>query len=107
MLRTGAQYLEALDDGRTVWVGDEQVQNVASHPLTRDYAQRIADFYDLHHRKDLENVMTFVDDDGTRRSMTWMRHIDKEQLKRKRAYIETVIKQMGAGATPRTPDVNN
>ena len=107
MLRTGKQYLEALDDGRVVWVGDELIDNIATHPKTRDYAQRIADFYDLHHRADIQDVMTFVDDDGVRRSMMWFRHETKDQLKRKRHYLETVIKEMGAGAAPRTPDVNN
>jgi aromatic ring hydroxylase len=107
MLRTGSEYLDALNDGRTVWVGDERVDNVATHPLTRDYAGRIAEFYDLHHRDDLADVMTFVDSDGVRRSMTWFRHTNKDELRRKRRYIETVIKEMGAGATPRTPDVNN
>ena len=53
MLRTGKQYLDALNDGRVVWVGNEKVDNVATHPLTRDYAQRIAEFFDLHHREDL------------------------------------------------------
>ena len=43
MLRTGKQYLEALNDGRVVWVGNEKVDNVATHPLTRDYAQRMFD----------------------------------------------------------------
>ena len=56
MLRTGAQYLEALNDGRDVWVGDEKIDNIATHPKTRDYARRIADFYDLHHREDLQDV---------------------------------------------------
>ena len=69
MLRTGAQYLEALNDRRNVWVGNEKIDNVATHPKTRDYARRIADFYDLHHRKDLQDVMTFVDEDGVRRSI--------------------------------------
>src|SRR5437868_14637998 len=69
MLRTGAQYLEALNDDRDVWVGNEKIDNVATHPKTRDYARRIADFYDLHHREDLQDVMTFVDEDGVRRSM--------------------------------------
>ena len=36
MLRTGRQYLDALDDGRVVWVGNEKIGNVATHPLTRD-----------------------------------------------------------------------
>ncbi|MDT5304131.1 MAG: hypothetical protein QOG79_7706, partial [Mycobacterium sp.] len=30
MLRTGKQYLEALDDGRVVWVGDELIDNIAT-----------------------------------------------------------------------------
>ncbi len=51
MLRTGKQYLEALNDGRVVWVGNEKIDNVATHPLTRDYAQRTAEFFDLHNRR--------------------------------------------------------
>ena len=39
VLRTGQHYLDALDDGRVVWVGNEKVDNVATHPLTRDYAK--------------------------------------------------------------------
>ena len=62
MLRTGKQYLEALNDGRVVWVGNEKIDNVATHPLTRDYAARTAEFFDLHHRKDLQDELTFVDD---------------------------------------------
>ena len=56
MLRTGKHYLESLNDGRKVWVGNEKIDNVATHPLTRDYAKRIAEFFDLHHRKDLQDV---------------------------------------------------
>jgi aromatic ring hydroxylase len=44
VLRTGKQYLEALNDGRVVWVGNEKIDNVATHPLTRDYARRTAEF---------------------------------------------------------------
>jgi hypothetical protein len=52
-MRTGKQYLAALNDDRRVWVGDELVGNVATHPKTRAFAQLTADFYDLHHRPDL------------------------------------------------------
>ena len=62
MLRTGKQYLEALDDGRVVWVGNEKIDNVATHPLTRDYARRTAEFFDLHNRPDLQDFLTFVDE---------------------------------------------
>jgi aromatic ring hydroxylase len=106
-VRTGKEYLEALNDGRRVWVGDEPVDNVATHPKTRAYAHRIAEFYDLHHRPDLEADMTFVDDDGVRRSMMWFQHRSKADLQRKRRYMEVVLRELGGGATPRTPDVNN
>ena len=33
MLRTGAQYLESLNDGRNVWVGDEKIET--SQPTRR------------------------------------------------------------------------
>jgi aromatic ring hydroxylase len=106
-MRTGKEYLEALNDGRRVWVGDELIDNVATHPKTRAFAQLTADFYDLHHRPDLENVMTFVDDDGERRSMMWFKPTDRQSLQRKRHYHETILRNLGAGAAPRSPDVNN
>lgn len=105
MLRTGAQYLEALNDSRNVWVGDEKIDNVATHPKTRDYARRIADFYDLHHREDLRDVMTFVDEDGVRRSMKWFGHRNKEEVRRKRKYHETIMRELGT-SFPRMPDTN-
>ncbi|GAA4691443.1 4-hydroxyphenylacetate 3-monooxygenase, oxygenase component [Pseudonocardia yuanmonensis] len=106
-MRTGKQYLESLDDGRRVWVGDELIDNVATHPKTRAFAKLTADFYDLHHRPELADVMTYVDEDGVRRSMMWFKNTDEAGLKRKRRYHETVIRLLGAGSAPRSPDVNN
>ena len=79
VLRTGQHYLDALNDGRVVWVGNEKIDNVATHPLTRDYAKRTAEFFDLHHREDLQDILTFIDENGVRRSMTWYQHRTKEQ----------------------------
>jgi len=93
-LRTGKHYLQSLNDGRVVWVGNEKIDNVATHPLTRDYAQRTAEFFDLHHRKDLWDILTYVDEDGVRRSMTWFQHRSKEQLVRKRKYLEFIMKHL-------------
>jgi aromatic ring hydroxylase len=39
MLGTDQQYLDALNDGRIVWVGNQEVDNVATRPLTREYAR--------------------------------------------------------------------
>jgi hypothetical protein len=77
---------------------------VATHPKTRDYAARIAQFYDLHHRPDLRDTLTFLDEHGVRCSMQWFGHRDKEELKRKRLYI---LREIAGASFARTPDVNN
>lgn len=107
MLRTGQHYLEALNDGRTVWVGNTKIDNVATHKLTRDYAQRTAEFFDLHRRKDLQDELTFVDEKGERRSMMWFLHRSKEDLVRKRKYHEFIMRHFVAASMPRTPDSQN
>jgi 4-hydroxyphenylacetate 3-monooxygenase/chlorophenol-4-monooxygenase component 2 len=107
MLRTGKQYLEALNDGRDVWVGDTKVDNVATHPLTRDYAQRTAEFFDLHRRPDLQDQLTFIDEKGVRRSMMWFLHRSKDDLVRKRKYLEFIMKEFVAASMPRSPDAQN
>lgn len=105
-MRTGKQYLEALNDGRVVWVGNEKIDNVATHPLTRDYAKRVAEFYDLHHRPELQDVMTFVGEDGVRRSRQWQPQRNKEELLAKRRYCETILRELGAASYGRLPDAN-
>jgi 4-hydroxyphenylacetate 3-monooxygenase/chlorophenol-4-monooxygenase component 2 len=107
MLRTGDHYLKSLNDGRNVWVGNTHIDNVATHPLTRDYAQRTAEFFDLHRQPELQEQLTFVDASGTRRSMMWFIHRSKEELVRKRRYHEFIMRQFVAASCPRTPDSQN
>lgn len=99
--------MESLRDGRVVWVGGDRIDDVTTHPKTRAYAKRIAQFYDLHHEPEMQDIMTFVDDDGVRRSMMWFKHANVEELRRKREYLETVIRELGGGSAPRTPCANN
>lgn len=47
MLRTGREYLEGLRDGRGVYVGQERIVDVPSHPGFRAAAQTMAALYDL------------------------------------------------------------
>jgi 4-hydroxyphenylacetate 3-monooxygenase/chlorophenol-4-monooxygenase component 2 len=107
VLRTGKHYLDSLNDGRVVWVGNEKIDYVATHPLTRDYAARTAEFFDLHRRTDLQDQLTFVDEESVRRSMMWFQHRDKEQLVRKRKYLELIMRHFVAASCPRTPDSQN
>ena len=76
-------------------------------PFTRDYAKRTAEFFDLHHREDLQDILTFIDENGVRRSMTWYQHRTKEQLVRKRKYLEFIMKHFVAASCPLTPYLQN
>jgi aromatic ring hydroxylase len=106
-LRAGKEYLASLNDGRRVFINGELVKNVAEHPATRGYASAVAAWYDAHHDKANEDVLTFVDDDGVRRPMMWMRQKDKEGLLKRRRYHDTLFRLIGHGMFGRLPDVNN
>ena len=48
-MRTGAQYRDALRDGRKVWVlGEGRVEDVTTHPATRAMVEEYALWYDRH-----------------------------------------------------------
>ncbi|KMO66969.1 FADH(2)-dependent monooxygenase TftD [Mycolicibacterium chlorophenolicum] len=66
-MRTGAEFIASLDDGRRVWVGDELIEDLASHPKTKGYVEAIAKFYDLHHDPEFQDRTTFVTSPATRR----------------------------------------
>lgn len=46
-MRTGAEYLASLDDGRTIIVDGEKVDNVLEHPAFAPVARTIAELFDL------------------------------------------------------------
>ena len=45
-VRSGAEYLAGLDDGRDVWLEGKRVTNVAEHPGLRRGAETLAGFMD-------------------------------------------------------------
>ena len=46
-LRTGADYLRSLNDGRQVFVDGEKVADVTVHPAFREAARSVAQLYDI------------------------------------------------------------
>jgi 4-hydroxyphenylacetate 3-monooxygenase len=59
-LRTGAEYLRSLDDGRQVFVGGERVGNVAAHPAFREATRAVARLYDIAAAPENRERMTFT-----------------------------------------------
>src|SRR5215510_8798742 len=58
-LRTGADYLRSLDDGRAVFVDGERVADVARHPAFREAARSVARLYDIAAAPENRELMTF------------------------------------------------
>ena len=61
MLRTGKQYLEAIRDGRAVFLGGELVEDVTEHPAFRNAARSMASLYDVTSNPDNADRLTYVE----------------------------------------------
>ena len=68
-MRTGAEYREALRDGRRVWVmGEGLVADVTRHPATRAMVDAYAQWYDMHLDPEWQAAaFSPADADGVRR----------------------------------------
>ena len=58
-LRTGAQFLAGLQDGREIWLEGERVANVVTHPKLARMAATLAGVYDLQHKAENQDHMSF------------------------------------------------
>src|SRR6478735_5869326 len=59
-MRTGAEYLRSLNDGRAVFVDGERVKDVTRHPAFREAARSVARLYDIAAAPALRERMTFT-----------------------------------------------
>jgi aromatic ring hydroxylase len=67
-MRTGADYREALRDGRKVWVmGEGPVADVTTHPATRAMVEEYVAWYDRHADPDWQDLLLAPADAGGKR----------------------------------------
>ncbi len=105
-IRTGAEYLEGLRDGREVWTRGKQVEDVTIDPDTARGAATLASFLDRQHQDQYRDTVTYVDADGDRCAMAFMPPKSIEDIKaRGRAYYEWAT--WSNGMFGRTPDYKN
>lgn len=105
-VRSGAQYLAGLQDGREVWTGGERIDDVTTHPATRRGAATLGRFLDRQMDDDVRDTVTYVDEDGDRCAMAFMAPRSKDDVKaRGRAYYEWAT--WSHGMFGRTPDYKN
>src|SRR5690242_21656554 len=80
MLKTGAEHLRQLRDGRVVYIGSERVDDVTAHPAFRNAARTVASIYDL--KLERKDAMSF-EEDGERHSIYFLRAKTREDLARR------------------------
>ena len=108
-VRTGDQYREALRDGREIWLEGERIVDVTTDPRTRNTVDMIAELYDLQHRPDLVDVLTYVPEDaadGQRCGLSFLEPRSAEDLARRREMVKVWMDWTG-GMMGRSPDFMN
>ncbi|MEU6984953.1 4-hydroxyphenylacetate 3-hydroxylase N-terminal domain-containing protein [Streptomyces sp. NPDC046324] len=98
MTRSGQDYLEALRDGREVWLDGERVKDVSAHPAFRATAASFAGLFDL--AKDSPHTETLLSG-GVHRAYAVPRSYE-DLVARRRAY--KVWAEASYGFLGRTPD---
>ena len=88
-MRSGAEYLAGLKDGRAVYLDGERVDDVTKHPAFSEPIRRIATTYDLARSEAARDATTFVDPATSRRhSNMWLLPRSAEDLAaRRRAHV--------------------
>jgi len=101
-VRTGADYIGALRDGREVWHAGRRIKDVTAHLGFSGTIRTLADLYDKQHAPEFRDVMTF-EQEGERISCSYLAPKNAEQLARKRRNIEFWAEQT-LGQMGRYPD---
>lgn len=86
-IRTGANYINALRDGREVWHAGKRIEDVTTHSGFSGTIKTLADLYDKQHEPDYRDIMT-VEHEGGRISYSYLPPRNAEDLARKRRNIE-------------------
>jgi 4-hydroxyphenylacetate 3-monooxygenase len=105
--RTGAQYLEGLRDGREIWLDGERVKDVTTDARLARAARSIAALYDLQHRAELRDKLTYASPtSGDRVGLSFLQPRTPEDLVRRRGMF-TLWADRSGGMLGRTPDYLN
>jgi 4-hydroxyphenylacetate 3-monooxygenase len=98
MIRTGAEYIESIRDGREVYIGGEKVKDVPSHPMFKPLVDIRARFYDMQHDEKTRHLMTY-EEDGERNAIgNKLPHTQSDWWDKRRA-TDTLLEDIGGIVT--------
>ena len=102
--KTGAEHIQSLRDGRTVYIDGKLVDDVTTHPAFRNAVASAARLYDYQSRPENLELMTFPPDGGARRvNRCWQMPRSYEELVERRKALQAWA-QISYGFMGRSPD---
>jgi aromatic ring hydroxylase len=101
--RTGAQYKAGLDDGREVWLGDEQV-DITTHPAMARSVEGMAGYFDYQHAHADEVLMPAPH--GGQMNVSHLLPRSAQDIDRRHAAFDRLARY-SVGMLGRTPDYVN
>ena len=103
-VKTGADHITSLRDGRAVYIDGQLVADVTEHPAFRNSVRSAAALYDFQARPENVELMTFAPDGGNRRvSRCWQMPTSYDELVTRRRAL-TAWSQQTYGFMGRSPD---
>jgi len=103
--RTGKEFLAGLKTPREIWVGDDKVSDVASHPAFAGAAQTLAQVFDLQHEA-REDCLMPDPETGEPINISPMIPRSREDLEKRHRCLQR-ISEFTVGLMGRTPDYMN
>jgi 4-hydroxyphenylacetate 3-monooxygenase len=103
--RTGREFLKGLSKPRELWVGDDKVRDIVSHPAFAGAANTMAQIFDLQHQA--HDVCLMPDPEtGEPINLSHMIPRSRADLERRHACLQTIA-EFTVGMMGRTPDYMN
>lgn len=95
-IRTGAEYLAGLRDGRDIWLDGQYVPDVTADQRLGPYAHALAEIFDLQHDRANRELLTFESPtSGELASLAYQLPRTAEDLMRKRLMFELLERRCG------------
>jgi 4-hydroxyphenylacetate 3-monooxygenase len=103
-MRTGAEHIKSLKDGRAVYIDGELVTDVTEHPAFRNAVLAAAELYDFQAQPENVELMTFQPDGSDRRvNRGWQMPRNYEELVQRRKALQAWA-ALSCGFCGRSPD---
>ena len=104
LVKTGAEHLASLRDGRNVYLNGKKVDDVTTHPAFRNSCASAAELYDFQARPENIELMTYLPEGGTRRiNRSWSLPRNLEEMVQRRKALQAWA-GVSYGFLGRSPD---